>query len=145
MLQGHQAARLPRVRRGGHQLQEGRAHATQRLQWARAVHAAASGERTVRYIQMQLCDKTMRHWLDEPGRDATLDTTRPIFLQILRALRHIHSCSRIHRDLTPHNVLLDDHGQAKVSAFGLSRKTARRMSKLPGNVKYIAPELMTGQ
>jgi len=80
--------------------------------------------RTVLFIQMQLCERTLRHWLEEGGRDPGLDATRPVFVQLLRGLQHIHSNSLIHRDLTPNNVFITHDGTFKIGDFGLSREMA---------------------
>ena len=55
----------------------------------------------VLYIQMQLCELTLRDHLKEEGRPASLEANKPYFLQLLAGLQHIHRNSLIHRDLTP--------------------------------------------
>ncbi|MEO7331557.1 MAG: serine/threonine-protein kinase [Minicystis sp.] len=45
----------------------------------------------------------------------------PILRQVARGLRALHEAGVVHRDLKPGNVLLDDHGNAKVSDFGIAR------------------------
>jgi len=80
--------------------------------------------RTVLYIQMQLCDLTMREWLQCPGRDESLDMNRPYMVQVLRGLQHIHQASLIHRDLTPANIFITHDKLFKIGDFGLSREMA---------------------
>ena len=55
--------------------------------------------RAVLHIQMQLCELTLRDYLLEEGRDASLEANKPFFLQLLGGLQHIHNHSLIHRDL----------------------------------------------
>lgn len=94
--------------------------------------AAASALRQVLYIQMQLCERTMRQWLQEKGRDTSLSANRPVFLQLLRGLQHIHSSGLIHRDLTPANVFITHDNNFKIGDFGLSREMGT-IAELPSS------------
>ncbi len=56
----------------------------------------------------------------------------------------------IHRDVSPHNILVSRHGVAKLGDFGLARARDRVMSlTAPGTVKgklhYLAPEVTLGK
>ncbi len=42
--------------------------------------------------------------------------------QLLHALQYLHDGSVVHRDIRPHNVLLTEGLQAKLSDMGLSRR-----------------------
>ena len=85
----------------------------------------------VLYIQMQLCELTLRDYLLEPTRDASLEGNKPYFLQLLQGLRHIHSNSLIHRDLTPANVFItNDRQTIKIGDFGLSREMTSDLPNL---------------
>jgi serine/threonine protein kinase len=68
------------------------------------------------------------------------------------AHRHIDGCGRahpiIHRDVSPHNVLVSIDGTVKLADFGLARPVdAHGMTKtgqLKGKVTYMAPEQLEG-
>ncbi len=56
----------------------------------------------------------------------------------------------IHRDVTPHNVLLSDKGPVKLIDFGLSLATDRHGESTEpgvakGKVSYVAPEVVMGE
>ena len=59
--------------------------------------------------------------------EAPLDPVRAIeiTIQILKAARFAHRHGVIHRDLKPHNVIVDESGHVRVTDFG-SPARARR-------------------
>jgi serine/threonine-protein kinase len=70
-----------------------------------------------------------------------------IVIQILRAARFAHKRGVIHRDLKPHNVLLDEEGRARVTDFGIARAGASDMTltgSIMGTAQYLSPEQAQG-
>src|ERR1700720_2140314 len=68
-------------------------------------------------------------------------------VQILRAARFAHKRGVIHRDLKPHNVILDDEGRARVTDFGIARAGASDMTltgSIMGTAQYLSPEQAQG-
>src|ERR1700758_1200419 len=64
-------------------------------------------------------------------------------IQILRAARFAHRRGVIHRDLKPHNVILDDEGRAR----GTARAGASDMTltgSIMGTAQYLSPEQAQG-
>jgi serine/threonine-protein kinase len=82
-------------------------------------------------------------------QEAPLDPVRAIdiTIQILRAARFAHRRGVIHRDLKPHNVIIDDSDQAKVTDFGIARAGASDMTEtgsIMGTAQYLSPEQAQG-
>ena len=70
-----------------------------------------------------------------------------IVMQILRAARFAHRRGVIHRDLKPHNVILDEEGRARVTDFGIARAGASDMTltgSIMGTAQYLSPEQAQG-
>lgn len=66
-----------------------------------------------------------------------------IAARVLEALAHAHERGIVHRDVTPHNVLLSRAGEVKLADFGLAKfldSTAATLSGAKGKVGYMAPE-----
>jgi beta-lactam-binding protein with PASTA domain/predicted Ser/Thr protein kinase len=70
-----------------------------------------------------------------------------IVIQILRAARFAHKRGVIHRDLKPHNVILDEEGRARVTDFGIAKAGASDMTltgSIMGTAQYLSPEQAQG-
>jgi eukaryotic-like serine/threonine-protein kinase len=82
-------------------------------------------------------------------QEAPLDPIRAIDItvQILKAARFAHRRGVIHRDLKPHNVIVDDADTAKVTDFGIARAGASDMTEtgsIMGTAQYLSPEQAQG-
>jgi eukaryotic-like serine/threonine-protein kinase len=82
-------------------------------------------------------------------QEAPLDPVRAIniTLQILKAARFAHRRGVIHRDLKPHNVIIDESDHAKVTDFGIARAGASDMTEtgsIMGTAQYLSPEQAQG-
>jgi eukaryotic-like serine/threonine-protein kinase len=70
-----------------------------------------------------------------------------IVAQILQAARFAHAHGVIHRDLKPHNVILDEEGRARVTDFGIAQAGASEMTmtgSIMGTAQYLSPEQAQG-
>lgn len=71
-----------------------------------------------------------------------------IMKQILSAIAHAHDNLIVHRDIKPHNILIDHDGRVKVTDFGiamaLSSATITHTNSVLGSVHYLSPEQARG-
>ena len=83
-----------------------------------------------------------------PREDGAAVATLPlpalagVAFQCLWALAFLRVEGRLHRDVTPGNVLMDSCGAVCLTDFGLSREVAAEVlaSTFCGSIKYLAPE-----
>jgi beta-lactam-binding protein with PASTA domain/predicted Ser/Thr protein kinase len=99
------------------------------------------------YIAMEyLPGRSLKQLIRE---EAPLDPLRAIdiTMQILKAARFAHQRGVIHRDLKPHNVIVDEDDGAKVTDFGIARAGASDMTEtgsIMGTAQYLSPEQAQG-
>ena len=100
------------------------------------------------YIAMEYCEgESLKQLI---VREAPIDPARAIAItkQILVATRFAHRRNVIHRDLKPHNVILDDEDNVKVTDFGIARAGASDITEvgtIMGTAQYLSPEQAQGQ
>jgi eukaryotic-like serine/threonine-protein kinase len=99
------------------------------------------------YIAMEyLPGRSLKAVVREHGPLSPSDAT-DIIVQILLAVRFAHRRGIIHRDIKPHNVILDEEGRAKVTDFGIARAGASDMTmtgSIMGTAQYLSPEQAQG-
>ncbi|HEX8714783.1 MAG TPA: protein kinase, partial [Solirubrobacteraceae bacterium] len=100
------------------------------------------------YIAMEyVAGRSLKTIVREQG---PLEPTQAIdiVIQILRAARFAHRRGVVHRDLKPHNVIIDEEGRARVTDFGIARAGASDMTltgSIMGTAQYLSPEQAQGQ
>ena len=73
-----------------------------------------------------------------------------VFVQILIALRHLHTNNILHHDIKPANILLDKSGIIKIADLGFAQKYNHSVSghvsqNYRGTPYYMAPEIWNRQ
>jgi beta-lactam-binding protein with PASTA domain/predicted Ser/Thr protein kinase len=99
------------------------------------------------YIAMEYVEgRTLKELLVARGPSPigiAIDYTR----QILAALRFAHRNGIVHRDIKPHNVIVDGEGRVKVMDFGIARAGTSQMTEagsIIGTAQYLSPEQARG-
>lgn len=104
----------------------------------------------INYIVMELLEtKTLKDYIEENGAiDSEL--TLKIAAQIASALEAAHRAHIIHRDIKPHNIVLNQNMVAKVTDFGIAKiqnttsNTITSFGSTMGSVHYFSPEHAKG-
>lgn len=71
-----------------------------------------------------------------------------IMKQVARAIAHAHARGIVHRDIKPHNILIDEEEHVKVTDFGIalaiSDSTITYTHSIIGSAHYLSPEQARG-
>ncbi|MEZ4408637.1 MAG: serine/threonine-protein kinase [Polyangiales bacterium] len=94
--------------------------------------------------------------LSADGRRMPVDAALFVVGEVLKALEYAHGKvvdgvpqNIVHRDVTPHNVMVSYFGEVKLADFGIAKATSRlyetRGDLVKGKLSYMAPEQATGK
>jgi len=99
------------------------------------------------YIAMEYLDGRSLKELIVARGPAPVNVSIDYARQILAAIRFAHRHGIVHRDIKPHNVLVDAEGRLKVTDFGIARAGTSQMTEagsIIGTAQYLSPEQAKG-
>jgi len=100
--------------------------------------------------------RTVLHRFERQNRFPPLAFTLNVVADLCAALEHVHQARDekgrplhlVHRDVSPHNLLLSTAGEVKLTDFGIAKaadqKHRTRTGVIKGKVAYMAPEQVRG-
>jgi hypothetical protein len=114
---------------------------------------AFDAERNRRYLVIEHGGRSLGELINDHGALAKSEAI-PIIAQAAAALDYAHSKNVIHHDVSPGNVLIDDHGHVRVTDFGIAvagtmrtvvggNHTMVAKTSLGRHPFYAAPEMMS--
>jgi beta-lactam-binding protein with PASTA domain/predicted Ser/Thr protein kinase len=97
------------------------------------------------YIAMEYVEgSSLKELID---RGLNVPQAIEIARQILAAARFAHEHGIVHRDIKPHNVIVDPQGRVRVLDFGIARAGASEITQtgsVMGTAQYLSPEQAQG-
>jgi serine/threonine protein kinase len=122
------------------------------------VHDVAETESKICYMVMEYVEGLNLSELEEKMREAgepmSDAITAFIIGEVLKGLAHAHELrvggqrkTVVHRDVSPHNVMLSVFGEVKIMDFGIARVASEETSgvHVKGKVRYMPPEQLRGE
>lgn len=102
----------------------------------------------VPYIAMEYVEgRPLKALMSDPAVEWTLDRKLMVLKQIAQGLSAIHAKNLCHRDVKPHNVMVDAKWQAKITDFGIVTDPSSELTTDSGCVGtpcYMSPESFYG-
>ncbi|HET6972430.1 MAG TPA: serine/threonine-protein kinase [Pyrinomonadaceae bacterium] len=74
-------------------------------------------------------------------QDKAVDVAR----QLCAGLAAVHERGVLHRDLKPANIMLDEHGEVRITDFGIAALAVEDPREMSGTPAYMSPEQLDSQ
>lgn len=105
-------------------------------------------EDDIYYIVMEHVDgQTLKQYIQHHS-PLKVEEAIDIMQQLTSAISHAHQNNIVHRDIKPHNILIDNDGNVKITDFGiamaLSSTSITETNSVLGSVHYLSPEQARG-
>lgn len=105
-------------------------------------------EDSIYYIVMEYVNgQTLKQYIQQ-NNPLRIEVVLEIMKQLTSAISHAHQNHIIHRDIKPHNILIDGHENVKITDFGiamaLSATSITQTNSVLGSVHYLSPEQARG-
>ena len=100
------------------------------------------------FLLLELCSNKSLNELLKRRKVLTELEVQVYVLQIIKALKYLHSHRIIHRDLKLSNLFLSENMELKIGDFGLATKLdfeGEKKRTVCGTPNYIAPEILDGK
>jgi serine/threonine protein kinase/ABC-type nitrate/sulfonate/bicarbonate transport system substrate-binding protein len=123
------------------------------------VHVFDAGEADGEaYIAMEFVQgldlSRLRKLLDQTGEALSPTAVAFVFGAVLEGLDYAHNLQKdgkpislVHRDVSPHNVMLSTRGEVKLTDFGVARLSSEDTTgtHVKGKARYMPPEQLRGE
>lgn len=96
----------------------------------------------------------LRKLMDQTGEQLPPELAAYVIGEVLQGLAYAHNLehqgeliSLVHRDVSPHNVILSINGEVKLTDFGVARLSSEDTSgtHVKGKARYMPPEQLRGE
>ncbi len=112
------------------------------------IYAVRESEQLVYFVMKYIEGRTLETILAVQGPLPT-PMCQSIIAQVAAGLAYAHRRGVVHRDIKPANILVDEHGFAVISDFGIAKvddaKKLTGTGSILGTPHYMAPEQFAGQ